>query len=93
MTVLGEGVAFVMNQKVDWRMSPANVLHGKLRRAANLSAEQNETEIREPPKIHGIAYGFGIAWPILQALIVGGVLLLTYNDWRSERQLWRLSRH
>src|SRR5713101_6232998 len=27
----------------------------------------------------GVAYGFGIAWPILQALIVGGVLLLAYN--------------
>jgi hypothetical protein len=79
MTVLGAGVAFVMNQKVDWRDVASKRIE-ESSRAANLSAEQKEQQISMSAKISpGIAYGFGIAWPILQALIVGGVLLLAYN--------------
>ena len=79
MTVLGAGVAFVMNQKVDWRDVASKRIE-ESSRAANLSAEQKEQQIAMSAKISpGITYGFGIAWPILQALIVGGVLLLAYN--------------
>src|SRR6266849_1551444 len=79
MTVLGIVVAFVMNQKVDWRDVASKRIEDSSR-AANLSAEQKEQQIALSAKISpGIAYGFGIAWPILQALIVGGVLLLAYN--------------
>jgi Yip1 domain len=79
MTVLGAGVAFVMNQKVDWRDVASKRIE-ESPRAANLSAEQKEQQIAMSAKISpGIAYGFGLAWPILQALIVGGVLLLAYN--------------
>ena len=79
MTLLGGTVAFVMNQKVDWR-DVANKRIEESPRAANLSPEQKEQQLAMSAKISpGIAYGFGIAWPILQALIVGGVLLLAYN--------------
>ena len=79
MTVLGAAVAFVMNQKVDWRDFASKRIE-ESSRTANLSAEQKEQQIAMSAKISpGIAYGFGIAWPILQALIVGGILLLAYN--------------
>jgi hypothetical protein len=79
MTILGIGVAFVMNQKVDWRDVASRRIE-ESPRAANLSAEQKEQQIAMGAKISpGIAYGFGVAWPILQALIVGGILLLAYN--------------
>ncbi len=79
MMILGLGVAFVMNQKVDWR-DVANKRIEESPRAANLSAEQKQQQIEMSAKISpGIAYGFGVAWPILQALIVGGILLLAYN--------------
>jgi hypothetical protein len=79
MTVLGAAVAFVMNQKVDWRDVASKRIE-ESSRAANLSAEQKEQQIAMSAKISpGIAYGFGIAWPVLQALIVSGVLLLAYN--------------
>jgi Yip1 domain len=79
MTILGAGVAFVMNQKVDWRDIASKRIE-ESPRTANLSAEQKEQQIAMSAKISpGIAYGFGIAWPILQALIVGGVMLLAYN--------------
>jgi hypothetical protein len=79
MTVLGAAVAFVMNQKVDWRDVASKRIE-ESPRAANLSPEQKEQQLAMSAKISPpIAYAFGIAWPILQALIVGGVLLLAYN--------------
>jgi hypothetical protein len=79
MMILGLGVAFVMNQKVDWRDVASKRIE-ESPRAANLSAEQKQQQIEMSAKISpGIAYGFGVAWPILQALIVGGTLLLAYN--------------
>src|SRR5258708_25972397 len=79
MTVLGGMVAFVMNQKVDWRDVATKRIE-ESSRSANLSAEQKSQQIEMSAKISpGIAYGFGMAWPILQALIVGSVLLLAYN--------------
>ena len=79
MTILGLGVAFVMNQKVDWRDVASKRIE-ESPRAANLTAEQKQQQIEMSAKISpGIAYGFGVAWPILQALIVGGILLLAYN--------------
>jgi hypothetical protein len=79
MTVLGAGVAFVMNQKVDWRDVASKRIE-ESPRAANLSPEQKEQQLAMSAKISPpIAYVFGIAWPILQAVIVGGVLLLAYN--------------
>jgi hypothetical protein len=68
-----------MNQKVDWRDVASKRIE-ESPRAANLSPEQKEQQLAMSAKISpGIAYGFGIAWPILQALIVGGVFLLAYN--------------
>jgi hypothetical protein len=79
MSVLGIAVAFVMNQKIDWRDVAAKRIE-ESPRAANLSPEQKEQQMAVSAKISpGIAYGFGIAWPILQALLVGAVLLLAYN--------------
>jgi Yip1 domain len=79
MTVLGAGVAFVMNQKVDWRDVAAKRIE-ESPRAANLTPEQKEQQIALGAKVSpGFAWGFGICWPILQALIVGAVLLLAYN--------------
>lgn len=79
MMVLGAGVAFVMNQKVDWRDVAAKRIE-ESPRAANLSPEQKEQQIAMSAKISpGIAWGIGICWPILQALIVAAVMLLAYN--------------
>ncbi len=79
MTVLGGLVAFVMNQKVDWRDVATKRIE-ESSRSANLSAEQKSQQIEMSAKISpAIAYVFGMAWPILQALIVGSVLLLAYN--------------
>lgn len=79
MTILGLGVAVVMNQKVDWRDVASKRIE-ESPRAANLSADQKQQQIEMSAKISpGFAYGFGVAWPILQALIVGSILLLAYN--------------
>lgn len=79
MMVLGAGVAFVMNQKVDWRDVAAKRIE-ESPRAANLSPEQKEQQIAMGAKISpGIAWGIGICWPILQAVIVAAVMLLAYN--------------
>jgi len=79
MAILGAGVAFVMNQKVDWRDVASKRIE-ESPRAANLTPEQKEQQIAISAKISpGFAWGIGICWPILQALIVGAVLLLAYN--------------
>ena len=79
MTVLGFAVAFVMNQKVNWRDVASKRIEENPR-AANLSAEQKEKQLAMSEKISpGIAYCFGVLWPILQALIVAAVMLLAFN--------------
>ena len=79
MSVLGLAVAFVMNQKIDWRDVAAKRIE-ESPRAANLSADQKEQQIAMSAKVSpAFAYGFGVAWPVLQALVVGGVFLLAYN--------------
>lgn len=79
MMVLGAVVAFVMNQKIDWRDVASKRIE-ESPRAANLSPEQKEQQIAMSAKISpGFAWGFGIAWPILQALVVAALMLLAYN--------------
>src|SRR5204863_8644579 len=59
MTVLGIVVAFVMNQKVDWRdVASKRIEHSA--RAANLSAEEEEQQIAMSAKLPpGAAYAVG----------------------------------
>lgn len=79
MTVLGVGVGFVMNQKVDWRDVASKRIE-ESPRAANLSPEQKEQQVAMSAKISpGIAYGIGVVWPVLQAVVVGAIFLLAYN--------------
>jgi len=79
MSILGLAVALVMNQKIDWRDVAAKRIE-ESPRAANLSADQKEQQIAMSAKVSpAFAYGFGVAWPVLQALVVGGVFLLAYN--------------
>src|SRR5215467_1711567 len=79
MTVLGIIVALVMNQKIDWRDVASKRIE-ESPRAANLSAEQKQQQIEMSAKISPpIAYFFGVAWPVLQALIVAGIMLLAFN--------------
>jgi Yip1 domain len=79
MAILGAGVAFVMNQKVDWRDVASKRIE-ESPRAANLTPEQKEQQISIGAKVSpGFAWGIGICGPILQALVVGAVLLLAYN--------------
>jgi len=79
MAILGAGVAFVMNQKVDWRDVSSKRLE-ESPRAANLSPEQKEQQISIGAKVSPwFAWGIGIFWPIVQALVVGAVLMLAYN--------------
>jgi len=79
MMVLGAVVAFVMNQKVDWRDFASKKIE-ESPRAANLSPEQKEQQIAMSAKISpAVTWGIGICWPILQALVVAGIMLLAYN--------------
>jgi Yip1 domain len=79
MTILGLGVAFVMNQKVDWRDVASKRIE-ESSRAANLSAEQKEQQLAMSAKISPpIAYAFGALGPILGVLVVASVMLLAYN--------------
>jgi hypothetical protein len=79
MMVLGAVVAFVMNQKVDWRDVAAKRIE-ESPRAANLSPEQKEQQIAMGAKISpGFAWGIGICGPILQAVIVAAVMLFAFN--------------
>ena len=79
MTVLGLGVAFVMNQKIDWRDVASKRIE-ESPRAANLSADQKQQQIEMSAKISpGAAYGFGLLGPILGVLVVAAVMLLAYN--------------
>jgi hypothetical protein len=64
---------------VDWRDVATKRLE-ESPRAANLTPEQKEQQVAIGAKISpGVAWGIGICWPILQALVVGAVLLLAYN--------------
>ena len=79
MTVLGLGVAFVLNQKIDWRDVASKRIE-ESPRAANLSADQKQQQIEMSAKISpGAAYGFGLLGPILGVLVVAAVMLLAYN--------------
>jgi len=79
MTILGIGVAVVMNQKIDWRDVASKRIE-ESPRAANMTAEQKEQQIAMGAKISpGFAYGFGALGPILGVLVVAGVMLLAYN--------------
>jgi hypothetical protein len=79
MSVLGIGVAFVMNQKVDWRDVAAKRIE-ESPRAANLSAEQKEQQIAMSAKFSpGATYAFGLLIPIISVVVVAAVLLLAYN--------------
>jgi len=79
MTVLGIVVAFVMNQKVDWRDVASKRIEDSPR-AANLSAEQKEQQIAMSAKFSpGAAYAFGALGPILAVVVVAAVMLLAYN--------------
>jgi hypothetical protein len=79
MTVLGIAVAFVMNQKVDWRDVASKRIEDSPR-AANLSAEQKEQQIAMSAKVSpGVAYAFGALGPIIAVVVVAAVMLLAYN--------------
>lgn len=79
MTILGIGVAFVMNQKVDWRDVASKRIE-ESSRAANLTAEQKEQQIAMSAKISpAAAYAFGALGPIFGVVIVAAVMLLAYN--------------
>jgi hypothetical protein len=79
MTVLGIGVAFALNQKVDWRDVASKRIE-ESPRAANLRAEQKEQQIAMSAKVSpGVAYAFGALGPILGVLVVAAVMLLAYN--------------
>jgi hypothetical protein len=79
MTFLGIGVAFVLNQKVDWREVASKRIE-ESPRAAQMSAEQKEQQLAMSAKISPfVAYGFGVLMPVLSVVIVAGVMLLAYN--------------
>jgi len=79
MTVLGIGVAFALNQRVDWRDVASKCIE-ESPRAANLSAELKEQQIAMSAKVSPpVAYAFGALGPILGVLVVAAVMLLAYN--------------
>jgi len=79
MTVLGLGVGFAMNQKINWRDVASKRIE-ESSRASQLTPEQKEQQLAMSDKISPvIAYAIGLLAPILGAVIVGGVMLLAYN--------------
>jgi len=79
MTLLGLVMAFVMNQKVDWRDVASKRIE-ESPRAAQLTPEQKEQQLEMSAKISpGFAYGIGLLGPILGCVIVAAVMLLAYN--------------
>jgi len=79
MTVLGLGVGFVMNQRINWRDVASKRIE-ESSRASQLTPEQKEQQLAMSDKISPpIAYAIGLLGPILAVLIVGGVMLLAYN--------------
>lgn len=79
MTVIGIGVGFALNQKVDWRDVASKRIE-ESPRAANLSAEQKEQQLAMSAKISPYAaYAIGALGPILAVVIVAAVMLLAYN--------------
>jgi len=79
MTVLGIGVAFAMNQKVNWRDIASKRIE-ESPRAANMTAEQKEQQLAMSEKISpAITYALGAIGPVLSVVLVAAVLLLAYN--------------
>src|SRR5260221_380644 len=79
MTVLGGLVAFVMNQKVDWRDVASKRIE-ESSRSANLTAEQKSQQIEMSAKVSpGFVYGAGLLGAIVGVLVVAAVMLLAYN--------------
>jgi Yip1 domain len=79
MTVLGIGVGFALNQRVNWRDVASKRIE-ESSRASQLSPEQKEQQLAMSEKISpAIAYCIGAFVPILLAVIVGGVMLGAFN--------------
>jgi hypothetical protein len=79
MTVIGLGVGFALNQRVNWRDVASKRIEENPR-ASQLSPEQKEQQLAMSEKISpAIAYAIGLLAPILLAVIVGGVMLGAYN--------------
>jgi Yip1 domain len=79
MTVLGIGVGFALNQRVNWRDVASKRIE-ESSRASQLSPKQKEQQLAMSEKISpAIAYCIGAFVPILLAVIVGGVMLGAFN--------------
>jgi Yip1 domain len=79
MTVLGIGVGFALNQRVNWRDVASKRIE-ESSRASQLSPEQKEQQLAMSERISpAIAYCIGAFVPILLAVIVGGVMLGAFN--------------
>ena len=79
MTLIGLGVGFALNQRVNWREVASKRIEDNPR-ASQLSPEQKEQQISMSAKISpAISYCIGLLAPILIAVIVGGIMLGAYN--------------
>ena len=78
-TILGIGVAFALNQRVDWRDIASKRIE-ESSRASQLSAEQKERQLDISAKVSPIvAYVIGVCTPWIVALLVGAVMLGAFN--------------
>lgn len=79
MTIFGIAVGFALNQRVDWREVASKRIE-ESSRASQLSAEQKERQLEISAKISPyISYCIGAFFPILIALVVGGIMLAAFN--------------
>ena len=77
--VVGAVVAFALNQKVDWREVASKRIEASPR-AAQMTPEQKEQQLAMSAKISpAAAWGIGLCWPVLQAVIVGAAMLFAFN--------------
>ena len=78
-SILGIGVAFALNQRVDWRDVASKRIE-ESPRASQLSPEQKEKQLDISAKISPvIAYVFGAAGSWIGVVVVGAVMLGAFN--------------
>lgn len=79
LTVFGLGVAYIMNQKIDW-YDYIRTQAEKNPQFANLSEEQKQQQLAPQAKFSSyVTYFIGGLGPILATLILGGIYLGAFN--------------
>lgn len=97
MTVLGCGVAYMMNQRIDWYAYIRHQIEISPR-AANMSADQINQAARmqsgfSPPFAYVIGLLGGVVFPLIMALVYWGAFSLLGGISARFKQAWSIAAH